>query len=368
MYNIIIFGTGKTSMIVESGLNDNVNILCYCDNDQSKWLNIHNNKQIISPEKIKGLEFDYIIIASQFNESIYNQLIELKVHEKKIFQFYKYMDYNWNYINHNLCCLNEHKDTEVIATGISYMEKGIIGECLCKKIINIANHSQDLYYDYHLIEYILEKYNREVLNFKYVFLGLSYYSFEYDMSKASMRGKVPLYYEVIGKSHHMNELDDLIIYKQINETIAQNIFKYNKEGAPSINWFNDNLENNMNIFRIDEEIAKKQALLDGNKNYPETVKENIQIFKDYLKLLKDNNIKPIVIVCPVSNYYAKHFSQRLTNEFNNIVKEVRKEYDFQFIDYFNSNLFGDEDFYDVTHLNRNGAEKFTKILNEIIEW
>ncbi len=369
MYNIVIFGTGKASMILESGLNDNVDIVCYCDNDKSKWLKIHNNKIIINPQKIREIEFDYIVIASQFNEPIYNQLIELKVDRRKILQFFKYLDSNFNYVKHNLNLLEEQrKNLEVIATGISYMQKAINQEMVCKKLINLANHSQDLYYDCNLIRYVLENYKNDLLKFKYIFLGMNYYSFEYDMSKSAMKGKIPIYYEAIGKSHHMNKIDDVIIFKQINERIAQNIFKYQENGFVKIDWFENNFESNTNIFEINEVIGMRQALLDGNKNYPETVKENIQIFKDYLKILKDNSIKPIVIVCPVSKYYAKYFPQRLKNEFYAIINETSKEYDFQFIDYFNNDLFDDEDFYDVSHLNNKGAEKFTKILNEIIEW
>lgn len=89
---------------------------------------------------------------------------------------------------------------------------------------------------------------------------------------------------------------------------------------------------------------------------------------DYLKMLIDSNIKPIVVVFPASKYYAKYFSQRIENEFHSIIKDLQDKYEFQYIDYFRSDEFEDEDFLDVSHLNHKGATKFTQILNDTIKW
>lgn len=364
MYKVIVFGTGKASQIVESALKNEVNIICYCDNNKEKWDELYNNKIVINPLKIRERKFDYVIIASQFEDIIYNQLLNLEIDSTKIFQFYNYMD-SYNYILTDLELLGRHKnDIEGIATGISYTANAIDENILNKKVLNIAHPSQDLYFDYHLIKYILKNYKKDLKHFKFVFIGLSYYSFEYDMSMTSMKGKAALYYEAIGIKHNFNNVEKKIKNRNINRKIAKKIFNLHKNGYPVI----DLLNNVENVSEISERNAKTQALLDCNKNYLETVKENKQILKKYLNLLTENNIKPIVIVCPVSEYYAKYFSQRLKDQFTKIIEETRKEYNFQFIDYFNSDLFKNEDFYDVSHLNNKGAEKFTTILNKIVEW
>lgn len=74
------------------------------------------------------------------------------------------------------------------------------------------------------------------------------------------------------------------------------------------------------------------------------------------------------MIFPASKYYTKYFSERIENEFRSIINEIGKLYDFQYIDYFRSELFTDDDFVDVSHLNGDGAEKFTKILNNLIKW
>lgn len=367
MKNVIIFGTGTTSKIVLSGLKDNINILYYCDNDKQKWGEIYNNVEIISPERIQRLNYDFIVIASQFNDEIYNQLLEIGVCPNKIFQFFKYVDSLSNCVKVDVQKVIDSKQTvQGIITGISYAESGINEKILIKKTCKMARHSQDLYFDYHLVKYVIDNY-KEVLNtLKYVFISLSYYSFEYDMSYSAMKGKVPLYYQVIGKKHNLHNIHEYINKTNVNRDIAKEIFNLYQNGYLEVDWYiRNNYDNTSNL---SEDIGKKQALLDGNKNYPETVKENIEILRKYLKLLKDNNIKPVVIVCPVSKYYAKYFPKRLIDEFYMIIRKIGKEYNFQFLDYFDSNLFCNEDFYDVSHLNHKGAEKFTNILNDVIDW
>lgn len=366
MYNVIIFGTGRTSRIVESGLNKFVNVLCYLDNDSTKSGSTYNGKKVLNPIEAKRLEFDYIIIASQFNEPIYKQLLEIGIKKEKILQFYKYFATCQNHIDWKMQYLYENvNDIEVVATGISYMVTAIREDILLKRIGNIANSSQDLYYDYNLVKYMIEKSGKSFEKMKYAFVGLSYYSFEYDMSLSSMKGNVLLYYDIIGKKHNFENIELSLEEKNNSKKIGNAIFIIDNNGMPVFDWRDDSssVEN-----KINEEIGRKQALLDCNKNYPNTVRENMEIFEKYLKFLKKNDIKPIVMVCPVSKYYSNYFSKKLDEEFHKIIAGFKEIYQFQFIDYFYSEEFDDEDFYDVSHLNERGAEKFTKILNDIVCW
>lgn len=361
MYNILIFGTGKTCSIVESGLNDSVNILAYCDNDKDKWGKIHNNKKIIKPNEICKYNYDYIIIASQFNTEILEQLLKYNISYEKILQFSKYSASQWNYVEFIVKNLIENKKSfNTLITGISYLYKGINVNKFCKPAYNLANPSQDLYYDYNIVKYVLEKDKKQFKSVKNVIIGLCYYSFQYDLSLSSMKEKCCLYYEAIGCKNHFQGISLMQRDKLINDKIGKKIFKFNSEGYLDVNWFyNENRVSNIN-----EENGKKQAIIDCNKNYPNTVKQNTVILRNYLEFLHINNINPIVIVCPVSKYYKKYFSNRIKDEFYNIIDVIRNEFKFQFLDFFDSSLFNDNDFYDVSHLNDIGAEKFTQILNK----
>lgn len=251
---------------------------------------------------------------------------------------------------------NNIEEYETIITGISYFVSGIIGNKLKRRGINFAFDSQDLYCDYHITKYLLEKYKT---NFKYSIIGLNYFTFQYDMSLSAMKDNMKIYYPTLKKKHNLVFKDDynrLIINKEIaNKIIEKNnvvrtIFKP--------------LNKSNKLY----EVGKAQAELDCNKNYPKTVIENTKILKDYLELLIANNIKPIIVICPVTKYYSNYFSERIKEEFFEIINSLRCNYNFQYIDYFESKLFDDNLFYDVSHLTFEGGEKFTMILNEEISW
>ncbi|KEI97149.1 chemotaxis protein [Clostridium botulinum A2B7 92] len=365
MINILIFGTGSTSNFVTRLLNDNVEILAYVDNDNKKWRKHYYNKEIINPKYINEMKYDFIVIASQFNEEICNQLLDMGINKKRIFQFFKFVDLYWNMFKWQMdSYIKCEKKIEMLATGISYTSSGLKEELLNKKCFKFSIASQDLYYDYTIVKNIIENYKEKTKNLKYLIIGLSYYSFQYDMSLSAMKNKVILYYEILKDAHHFKKVENIYIEYEINENIASKIFKKDKDGWYDLNW-------NTKVLKIIEDkshTGKLQAKIDCNKNYPKTVEENKEIFKNYLKLLKNNNIKPIVVVFPASKYYTKYFSKKIEDEFHSIINDFKKEYEFQYIDYFRSDLFEDDDFTDVSHLNPKGAEKFTQILNKEIQW
>lgn len=363
MYNIVIFGSGSTAERLTSNLNSNINVLCYLDNDNTKWGNIFNNKLILNPIEIKELKYDYIVIGSQFNNEIYSQLINMGICKNKIFEYLVFLNSFYNHFENQIEMFEKKQlEYETLITGISYFVTGIRGEYLKKVGINFSYDGQDLYYDYNIAKYLLKNYNTK---FKYSIIGLNYFSFQYDLSLSAGKDNVNLYYPRLKKSHNLNILnndhDDRAL---INKNIADKILKVTEDGKYKLNNTTIPLTEQENL----NETGKKQAILDCHKNYPKTVEENKVILKKYLNLLKQYNIKPIIVICPTSKYYYKHFSKKISDEFFNIIGQLKKEYDFQYIDYFKSELFDDSLFYDVSHLTDEGGEKFTKILNEVIKW
>lgn len=343
-------------------LDKKVNILAFADNNESKWGEIFREKEIISPSKIKEFSYDYIVIASQFNEEIYNQLIHMNIKKETIFQYIKFLDMMWKPFESRIYYFEKNIDKiETLITGISYAMAGLKDTFLKKTGYNFASDSQDLFYDYHIFKYILENFKH---NLKYAIIGLCYYSFQYDMSLSSMKNKTMIYYSILKTSHNFKTNFDFDKEYNINKGIANNILRKNQTGYYD---FSRELKI-LSDFEYKGVLGKKQAEIDCNKNYPKTVEENKKIFKDYLNLLKKHNIKPVVIVFPASKYYTDHFLKKIEDEFHFIIREAKEEYDFQYIDYFRTDLFNEDEFWDVSHLNPKGAEKFTQILNREIQW
>jgi CDP-ribitol ribitolphosphotransferase len=85
LINIVVFGTGSSSEKFVSDLDVNsVRILKFVDNNSSKHFQEYMECQIIPPSNINSLEFDYIVIASQYTNEIMQQLLSLGVPYSKI--------------------------------------------------------------------------------------------------------------------------------------------------------------------------------------------------------------------------------------------------------------------------------------------
>ncbi|WP_394903136.1 chemotaxis protein [Clostridium butyricum] len=359
----MIFGTGSTAEKLIENLNDNINVICYLDNNKLRWGKYLNERIVLSPNEINKIKYDYIVIASQFCNDIFTQLILNGVCEHKIFEYLNFLNDRNNPFKYKIKIFENNKfEYKTLITGISYFVSGINGDKLKYKGMNFAFDSQDLYYDYNIVKYILEKKENQIKN---VIIGLSYYSFQYDLSLSSMKDNVNLYYQILEKNHNLKfkrNYDNRII---INRHIAECILnKSNNKQYMLKNKFIPLTEQFVNL----SELGKKQAYLDCNKNYPKTVIENKKIFCKYLELLVKYNVEPIVVICPTSKYYYKNFSKRIKYEFFTIMAEMKKNYNFQYIDYFESELFDDSLFYDVSHLTFEGGMKFTEILNKEIKW
>ena len=59
---IVIFGTGAYWNNRKKYILDACDIVCFLDNDSSKWDKTINGINIIQPEKIVSYQFDYVVI------------------------------------------------------------------------------------------------------------------------------------------------------------------------------------------------------------------------------------------------------------------------------------------------------------------
>lgn len=119
-----------------------------------------------------------------------------------------------------------------------------------------------------------------------------------------------------------------------------------------------------------EQRAAARADIDGwkEKDYPDTLAENIKIFDDYLNLCEENNSRPIIFLPPLSEGYIKHFSKKKIDEFRCIVLDaIKKHPSGIFLDGWKIPGFTDNDFHDVSHMNIQGSTKFSAMLNNFIE-
>lgn len=92
--------------------------------------------------------------------------------------------------------------TQVLITEISYHNDGIDVRYMKKKGFNFALRAQDLFYDFQIVQWLFENYKDYLSELSHVIIGLSYYSFEYDLSKSRNGYEALRYYPHIPTLHN----------------------------------------------------------------------------------------------------------------------------------------------------------------------
>ena len=378
-FNILVYGINNMYFIITELLDvDKVEILAFIDDSNENVGKTINGKLIVDINTL-NYNYDYVLLTAGNYETLNRSILKGILDSNKIIDFYRYYItyFDYNFYKKYFDFIESSKKFEGTITGLSYQEVGIIPQYLDNKFYNFAVSSQDIFYDYEIMKYMLT-FKKMKENVKYAIIGLSYYSFQYDMSRSSRKIRTNCYGTIFHNMHNYDCAEEsTLFYKKFIDSIkyifcesfTRKIYSLIKEPTEKYleGIFNTKFDSKKLKYDSTREL-KQSVEMDFNKDYPVTVIENIEILKKYLQLLKENDIKPILVVCPQNKFYCKYSSEKMKNDFLNIINKLKNVYSFQFIDYFSSDEFKDSDFYDISHLNYKGAEKFTKILDKIIEW
>lgn len=350
---VTLVGNKNNNEFVKNKIKDdfNGNIRCF------HFKEYEDLNALIARNSFNDLEF--IIYTNESNNIKENE----KFNNNSKFNFYKYKEmYNKlqpEVLNYKIMKLFKYNQINTLITGLSYYEVGLREELFELPTFNIALSGQDLQYDYLMSKYLMENY-KIFENLKYIVIGLSYYSFDYNLSKTNSKLCVHRYFNYIKNDkffHDKNEakLANLIYltkfnyYEEVNNRLIKSLIKI------------EDLNSGYKNYLLEE--AEKQS----NMNYINTVKENIQTLKKLFELAKCRNVIPILLVNPVTSEYSSKFNNSVLKEnFYSIIKDLKQDYEFIFYDYFNDKNFNNDDFFDYSHLNKKGAIKFSKLINSLI--
>ena len=346
--------------------------LILCQNKHTEQITVISNikdhtvllKDIIKPE--------YKVVFQAINQS--NMISKICLENGQEIDFLQYLNdyFDFELFRSYLQLLNT-KNVEGIITGLSYFEVGINQRLLKMPFVNLAISSQDLFYDFALLKHAIDELN--IKSIKKVIIGLSNYSFRYDLSltqNLNTKNRPRLYYSLVKKLHNYLKSSEVIEHYQLFHDTFKEIFarNYNEKiynrGEKNFNeiW-NRSTSRSFNSLKLENEEKNREIYLAQRweQSYPDTVKENIAILNSMLQYLTQNNIEIIIVTNPVTKFYKNYFPINCREEFISIISEFQKNFKFVFIDGYNMDDFSEADFYDASHLNPKGAKKFTEILN-----
>ena len=371
---VYIAGTNKLSFLFQALLDpQKTEFGGYVTFDPSeKEQFVWGGYPLIPIEQFENLKSDYLIVCNEedfdridrndvgkvtprFSLSVVGMYLgeEYYIYRKKAIQ-----DLN----NGNTCG---------VITGMSYTQRGINAEQMSKKWCLSAYPSQDLYYDFFALADAIKRSGDRI---KYAVMGLAPYSFRYDLSLSKgVQEKVYFYYREFGEFHNavpiQEDLELMIRYDKILDDLCYPNWRDVYFDFITEHPFKRS-EHVFDFQGLDEKQQQKsleEMKKISNKPYSETIAENKMVFDMYLKLCKKHNIKVTVLLPPCSGFFREHFPQDYVDETRSIIQEYSGKYDIEILDLYDSPEFAEDKYYmDEAHMNKWGAEKLTKVLDEFL--
>ncbi|MCR4895667.1 MAG: hypothetical protein K5891_02710 [Lachnospiraceae bacterium] len=369
--SVYIAGTSKVAYFIQDLLNsENVIFLGYVSlNQELENQAVRGGYPLISMNRLKSEQYDYLLFSedTEFDKS-----------DDRNISLFNCMSFLSFFLSPEYYLLRKkalsdmnNEDACGIVTGMSYVQRGLIPEHLTKRLCMCAAPCQDLYYDFFSLADALRRMTQKL---KYVVMGISPYSFRYDLSLSQENSaRVLYYYREFGETHNFAVTEDGIALMERYDKVFDEICYPEWRNIVFDLFFEDSLERNDESFsygsgddiRQEESLEKMRKI--GNKPYPETVAENEMIFGMFLELCARHGIKTVVLIPPFSRFFREHFPMEYVEEARAIIRSHHAKYEFEVLDMYDSPEFLDDKYFaDEDHLNVFGADKLTARLDEFL--
>ena len=95
--------------------------------------------------------------------------------------------------------------------------------------------------------------------------------------------------------------------------------------------------------------------------------DNLSCLKGIIELCQEKNVQVVMVWVPVDTIISNLFDDQRVQIINRTMDELQKEYsNFNYYDLVKDTTFNHADMMNVDHLNRQGAIKLTKMINDYI--
>ncbi len=260
-------------------------------------------------------------------------------------------------------------DTLVIGSShaLRSIKPTVLNEKLNTKAYNLSSPLMSMYGRYVMLE---KEINRNPV--KTVYLEISYNALTLDRKTLGLEGdlyvlgrfdnvfeRINFFTNAFTPEEYRKVLSDIIVRSKNSFSIHNTIEQYKTFGYLSMPSNNQLLSDEV------KEKVKNTKVLDTKIK-----EESLNYFDKIIKLCKENDIRVILVVTPVTERMILEYSNLddIFSQYIDLAKEYNCEYyDFN-LDKNRMKLYSEESsFYDNTHMSDSGAEIFSNRLTEIIE-
>ncbi len=231
---------------------------------------------------------------------------------------------------------------------------------------NFGNTSQSYNYDYA----ILKEFGQYMENSSVLFIPVSYFSFNNEVTNAEEQEAMSLrYYHFLSPENipDYNPYVDIITNKLPILSAGKDILKLFPNINPTLIAYA--ADDGINVEEFAQRAQERYSRHFDNKDeyfLPERIEELYAI----IEYCHEHQITPVLITTPFSKYYTDLVSKDFLDKFKKTVTTIAADTQTNYYDYSNDSRFREnlEYFSDSDHLNATGAAYFMNILwNEIEE-
>lgn len=255
--------------------------------------------------------------------------------------------------------------TEVLIYGNSHTFYGLNPKYFNRPTYNLANISQPLYFD----KIVFEKYMDKFKMVKCIILHIEYTSLSEIVDTDENNWRKYYYQSYMNlEVPSIKKYDCTKYFLSSTKTINANtklVLRYINDGTIvncDANGFGINYTKAKKI-----PLTKKDALV-RVKNIEDNLlnfDDNINRVQSIIANCKKRNIKVILLNMPVTNYFSGNVNQIKLKKIQETCKKIAEENDnVIYLNLFKDSRFNNDDFFDADHLNTDGAQKCTTIVND----
>ena len=235
------------------------------------------------------------------------------------------------------------KSIKTLLVGSSHILYGINPKFLTEKALNYGNVSQTIDVDYKIINHhinTLEALQTIVIRMSYATL-----------------------FEQLENGDESWRIKDYEIYTDINFNSKLKYHSENSEFVSNQGWGTHTArEKTQNIDAVGKLIAEKHTI-----NDEVIYTENYKLLEAIVDLCQKNEVKVVLVMMPAHKSYVQHLNQNQLEKTISAAKFIDSKYsNCRFFNFLTDNQFKQSDFLDADHLNREGAEKFTILMDRLL--
>ncbi len=252
--------------------------------------------------------------------------------------------------------------------GSSQLYYSIDPSVISRHSCNLANSNQDLFYD----NQIFKKYEDKLPNLKTVIIGISYFTFEFQLSNTEEYWRQFFYERYLQMPSEDNNILNIKKYSLIALYGNQNSFDYLLKN------FNVNLVENIssqgwfmapiNVSPFDHTLGQENAKRHTGYMKDDLTSKNIELLDKIIELAQSRKIKVVLVTTPTLESYYNSIDQHKYQKMQSNIISILNKYNIVYLNYFKDQRFNESDFTDYSdHLNQKSAERFSEILKKDLE-